>query len=399
MSLFPYNSCAMSIREASGREEAYGMSSRALRCKVGKNLSHYGRKLESVAGESASDAYGRSLWMRPDDEVLVRSHGVKAGLSLDHLTGKSRKAWRELFHHLCAVSLMDRAIDGLRRALAIAPMNRRFYAAGRAIHSRKSVGRPAILGFRKEYRKVFGEKWGNAIQRLDPKYNLACDSQWQNTSQCFRRPRSGCNHEMSCFVHCAVGRYFNAIGMGLPAKHSFLDMQDCAAPLRETQLGAYALLRQKVTSKFLVHRNIARKRCDRRKPGSNLGWAENRMPDRVLRDRGNAPGDELPRFRAQDQAARDVQQSCSTISFQLAPQFIRVQHQRNVERALAVGLANHARSAVRRSLVVRRGELIDAKNSFAALSQLLRCGAAHGAESENDHIVAHYEGMQIGSAA
>jgi hypothetical protein len=57
--------------------------------------------------------------------------------------------------------------------------------------------------------------------------------------------------------------------------------------------------------------------------------------------------------------------------------------------ALPVRLANHARAAMRRPLIVRRDELFDPQDRLLTLCQLLCSRAAHGTKSENDYVVFH----------
>jgi hypothetical protein len=61
-------------------------------------------------------------------------------------------------------------------------------------------------------------------------------------------------------------------------------------------------------------------------------------------------------------------------------------------RPFADGEAGDARVAMAGALLVRRRKTIDAQNARAALRKLVERSAAHGAEADNDDVVARQAG-------
>ena len=133
------------------------MPCRASHRQVGEDFTDDRGELESVSGEAAGHGTGRDARMRPDDEVLVGGHGVKAGFCTHKLTLDRGDARLERVDNSLDVSVVDRAIDGLGRALNLAAVNRDLDSAQRPVDRRKAVRGVAagsILG--DEDRKTLG---------------------------------------------------------------------------------------------------------------------------------------------------------------------------------------------------------------------------------------------------
>ncbi len=98
-----------------------------------------------------------------------------------------------------------------------------------------------------------------------------------------------------------------------------------------------------------------------------------------------AAADDFALGRADHQAAGDLQETPSGSLFELPPQLIRSPQQRHVRGMLEIREPDHARSAVTRSLIVRRLELFEAEDALAARRGMRRGGAAHAAKPDDDH--------------
>src|SRR5579862_6053813 len=106
----------------------------------------------------------------------------------------------------------------------------------------------------------------------------------------------------------------------------------------------------------------------------------------MLSGGSDATRDEQAVSRTEDQSSRDIEEPLAGVLFELFPEFIGTEHKRDVGGTLRVCLTDHAGGAVRRSPVVGRGELLNAEDALAALSEMLRGGATHSAQAENDDI-------------
>src|SRR5579862_3341708 len=134
---------------------------------------------------------------------------------------------------------------------------------------------------------------------------------------------------------------------------------------------------------------IVLERSNGRKSLADFTMREHRVADSMHLGRGNASFYKLTLGRAQDQTAGNGQKPGACIVFQLFPELISTQYERDVIRTLPVGLANHSCAAVRRTLIVGRRELLDGQHFCATLGQVLCSSAAHGPQPENDDVVAH----------
>ena len=73
-------------------------------------------------------------------------------------------------------------------------------------------------------------------------------------------------------------------------------------------------------------------------------------------------------------------------SFQLFPDLIGAQHQRHKFAAFADGLAGDAGLAVRRALIVRRREAVDADGLCSELRGLVERSAAHRSQPDDHNV-------------
>ena len=82
-----------------------------------------------------------------------------------------------------------------------------------------------------------------------------------------------------------------------------------------------------------------------------------------------------------------VEQPLAADALDLLPQLVGALEQHDVGGVLVVGQADDARVAVRRTLVVRDVELLDAQHALPALGQLVAGGAAHPAHADDDGVI------------
>src|SRR5271169_631153 len=91
-------------------------------------------------------------------------------------------------------------------------------------------------------------------------------------------------------------------------------------------------------------------------------------------------------LRSQNQRAITGEQTAARRRLQLFPNLVGAQHQGHEVAAFADGLASNAGIAMRRSLVVRWVEAVNADHACAQLGQLVKRGAAHRAQT-NDYDI------------
>ena len=88
----------------------------------------------------------------------------------------------------------------------------------------------------------------------------------------------------------------------------------------------------------------------------------------------------------QDEPAGGGEDAAPGAGFQLAPDLVRAVHQWHVFVALTNRQAADAGFTMRRALVVRRAELVDAQHLGAALCKLVERGGTDSAEANHDGI-------------
>ena len=120
----------------------------------------------------------------------------------------------------------------------------------------------------------------------------------------------------------------------------------------------------------------------------HLGGVEHLVPQPVLLARAERAGEDHLLRRAGVDRAGHVQQLLSGRRLQLAPQLVGAAQQRHVVDVLVVGEPDDPRDAVRRALLVRNVEPLEAEHSPAAARQVVERGAAHAADADDDRVVA-----------
>ncbi len=91
-------------------------------------------------------------------------------------------------------------------------------------------------------------------------------------------------------------------------------------------------------------------------------------------------------LRSQNQRAIAGEQAAARRRLQLFPDLVGAQHQGHEVAAFADGFASNAGVAVRRSLIVRRVEAVNADRACAQLGQLVERRAAHRSQPNDDDI-------------
>ena len=99
--------------------------------------------------------------------------------------------------------------------------------------------------------------------------------------------------------------------------------------------------------------------------------------------------------RGQNQAAVADQQAAAGGGFQFFPDLMGAQDQRNEIAAFADGLTSDARVPVRRALVMRRNEAIDADDARAQPGALVEGRAAHSSQADHQNICDRGHGEMI----
>src|SRR5262249_31792676 len=106
----------------------------------------------------------------------------------------------------------------------------------------------------------------------------------------------------------------------------------------------------------------------------------------VLARRSQRAGDELAVRGAELDDAGDLEQRFARLALERTPQRDRGAHQRHVGRMLEVAEPDDAGLAVRRAAVVAGRELFDADRAHAAPGEMVKRGAAHGAEPDHRNV-------------
>ncbi len=99
--------------------------------------------------------------------------------------------------------------------------------------------------------------------------------------------------------------------------------------------------------------------------------------------------------RGQNQAAVADHQAAAGGGFQFFPDLMGAQDQRNEIAAFADGLTSDARVPVRRALVMRRNEAIDADDARAQPGALVEGRAAHSSQADHQNICDRGHGEMI----
>ncbi len=196
-------------------------------------------------------------------------------------------------------------------------------AACRTVDCRHAVGRKAaVSAFGNKYWKVLRQEGRHAGARLNPRHNLARDSQREKSSQRIARPGTGCDDEMSGAVNAPGGANLNVIALRRPRQDALFEVKFGSGPRCGLKLSADTVLWNQVTGAGLIDRRIARQRREGRKPLSDFARLQQFAGNAVLLRRRDCPLHKLAFARADDQAARDVEQIGSRVAPQLLPQFV-----------------------------------------------------------------------------
>src|SRR6478735_10548574 len=112
--------------------------------------------------------------MPSNHEMLVRRHGVKAGLCANHLAIERRHPQLELLDDSLHIRFMNLAVDTFRHAHYIATVNGRFDSTRWPVYCRETVSRITSLGILTEkHRKPLRQKRRHSSGRLNPSHHLS----------------------------------------------------------------------------------------------------------------------------------------------------------------------------------------------------------------------------------
>ena len=92
-----------------------------------------------MAGESGSDGHGGVVRMLPQQEMLVRGHGIEASLGVQQASGKSREGIRKPLTDRALVGGKDFAANALRGAVVVTAVEGDFDAFGIGSSQRKAI--------------------------------------------------------------------------------------------------------------------------------------------------------------------------------------------------------------------------------------------------------------------
>ena len=212
-----------------------------------------------------------------------------------------------------------------------------------------------------------------------------------------RRARTGGDDRLRGPVLAIAGRHDDVVAFlpdrddGAAGNHRGLRPRRKLQLRRDADLGPHvATTRLEVADLIVAHRELreAPARLGSIKPLQRNAMVTGRLRRR-LHERGPAE-----RFLGiavlADIETPDLEQHLvAGRRFELAPDRVAAAREGDIEAPLPDRLARHAAAAVVRTTGMRRCETVDADRRHAKPRELVKGGAAHGAEADNRNIVDH----------
>jgi hypothetical protein len=127
-----------------------------------------------------------------------------------------------------------------------------------------------------------------------------------------------------------------------------------------------------------------------RKSVQHLIGVEQFMRDVVAQGAVQRAADNGTAWRADIEPAIPVEERWLTgFAGEHVPELVRTPDERDVHRMLEIRFPDDARRAVRGALIVRRDKPVDADDALTPPREMVKRGAAHGAESHDHGVVEH----------
>src|SRR5438105_2689526 len=225
-------------------------------------------------------------------------------------------------------------------------------------------------------------------QRLRPEHHLTLGRQRRRERREDRsRPCAGSQHEPLRRVLAGARANANAAIAGRPLDDALARPEVGAAPARQRGVRRNARLRTEeaaigLKDRYAVGRQPVSRKA--RRHGRRIELVVRQAERRARRAR---PFDVRAARRARVDRAGDDEERAAGLRFQRAPQRVRPAHERHVRRMLPVRETDDAAQTVRRPEIVRDVELFQREDGGAARGQVIRCGASHSANADDDRVV------------
>ena len=320
------------------------------------DLADDARELEPVARSAAGDDDVLVLRMQAQEEVLVGRVLEQARLQRGRRPGSVREVpLGELTQELL-VALGRLAVELVRVAFLLEVVVAAELEAGDAEDGKSVVA--ALLDDQVEDREALRLEELRS-QRIEPGEHLALRHDRQARE--LARPRAGGHHQPLRLVARAIGGHANAAARGLPLEYPLVRPE--LGPRREGSFDVRhdAALRQQESAVRLEHRHRLGGQAVAGKTPVHLRSVDHLVLEPVL-DAGahRALEDEAVR-RSRVHRPGDVQKPLARRRLELAPELVGTPEQRYVARVLVVGEPDDSRDSVRRALLVRHPEALDAR--------------------------------------
>jgi hypothetical protein len=139
--------------------------------------------------------------------------------------------------------------------------------------------------------------------------------------------------------------------------------------------------------RLLVDRDVLARRADQRPPARDLAGVELLERPVVVAVVGDRPSVVALLGRAEVDGAGPLEQPDAELPLELAERRKRLDRERHVDRAAAVGLPIHPRGRVRRAVRVGVRVLIDGEHPVPASRQVVRGGRPPRPQADDDDLV------------